>query len=129
MHTTQKCILAAALVTLATGSAHAQSSETKQRYSDNATTETTTVTEFGKGKLTETLQVKGGSARLVTGADAGYAFSALPGARRITMRELAKLKDIPKTGLYIIDADYIPTSSPSAWRIGASLSLRGTTGP
>jgi len=105
-----RCILSATLITLVSGTGIAQETETSTQHTDYGTTETRTVTKFGKGTLTETLQVKGGTAKLMTGPDAGYAFAALPGAKRITMRALARMKDIPKTGLYIVDADYVPTT-------------------
>lgn len=66
--------------------------------------------ELGKGVVEEVLRVEGGRAVEVSGADAGYAFAAFPGVKRITRSALSSMRDIPKTGLFIVDADYVPVT-------------------
>ena len=61
-------------------------------------------------KPTKRLQmgVRGDVGRKLSGAEAGLPLSAVPGAKRISSAEWARMRKIPKTGLFIVDADYVP---------------------
>ncbi len=52
--------------------------------------------------------IRGTEARRLTGEQAGLPRSVLPGAKFITSDEWAKMREIPKTGLFFVDADYVP---------------------
>jgi len=77
------------------------------------------------GKLQ--MGVRGSSGRLLTGKEAGLPLSALPGAKFISSDEWQKMREIPKTGLFIVDADYVPANLPDALKEdGYSLDKNGT---
>lgn len=52
--------------------------------------------------------VRGTVGRKLTGREAGLPLSDVPGAKSITSADWAKMRKIPKTGLFIVDADYVP---------------------
>ncbi len=54
------------------------------------------------------LEVKGAQVKQLSGELAGRPLSVLPGARTITYDELSNMKDIPKTGLFLVEMDYVP---------------------
>ena len=56
--------------------------------------------------------VRGTDAKRLTGEAAGLPRTAIPGARFISSDEWQKMREIPKTGLFIVDADYIPGNLP-----------------
>lgn len=110
MQAVSRFILSGIVAATLSGTAAAQDAATTTQETSYGPTETRSTTKLGQGTVTETLRVSGGTAEIVTGPEAGYPFKAVPGVRRITMRALARMKEIPKTGLYIVDADYVPTS-------------------
>lgn len=59
-----------------------------------------------KGK--SALKAHGLEAHALHGREAGKPVSDLPGAKGITRAQLAAMKNIPKTGLYLLDMDHIP---------------------
>lgn len=54
------------------------------------------------------LRSQGMSVRKLGGRAAGKPLSALPGAKAISRGAWARMKEIPKTGLYLVDLDHIP---------------------
>lgn len=52
--------------------------------------------------------VRGSVGRKLTGREAGLPLSDFPGAKSISSAEWKQMREIPKTGLYIVDADYVP---------------------
>jgi hypothetical protein len=54
------------------------------------------------------LRSHGVDAKKMTGKDAGKAISSLRGAKTISRNQLTAMKDIPKTGLYLLDLDHVP---------------------
>lgn len=54
------------------------------------------------------LKVKGGRAVRVPDARAGHPLGKLPGAKQITFPAWAKMKQVPKTGLYLVDTGFVP---------------------
>jgi hypothetical protein len=64
--------------------------------------------EIGTSTVEDVLRIQGARAQIVTGPQAGYSFEAMPGVKRVTAEELATMKEIPQSGLFIVDGDYIP---------------------
>jgi len=110
MHVLLRYILSATLSGIVSGTVVAQEKASMVQHTNYGPSETRSTTQLGKGVLTETLRVSGGTARLVTGPEAGYSFDAVPGIKRTTTRALAQMQNIPKTGLYVVDADYVPAT-------------------
>lgn len=54
------------------------------------------------------LIVKGGDAVILKGRDAGLPLESLPGVKSITFKAWLQLEDVPETGLFLVDTDYIP---------------------
>jgi hypothetical protein len=54
------------------------------------------------------LSIKGAEVRQLKGIEAGRPLSVLPGVKTITREELQVQKDVPKTGLFLVDLDHIP---------------------
>jgi hypothetical protein len=63
---------------------------------------------FKETKGRSALHSRGVEVRELHGREAGKPLSALPGAKAITRAHWAEMKDIPKTGLYLVDMDHIP---------------------
>lgn len=87
-------------------------------------------TDVSAQKFYEDEKVAGGVVKRVTGAEAGLPAKALPGARFMSLKGfLAKYKDRSKTpsGLYILDADFIPSRLPAVLKEeGLALQQDGT---
>ncbi len=54
------------------------------------------------------LKSKGMTVRKLRGRAAGKPLSSMPGAKAITRGRWAQMKEIPKTGLYLVDMDFVP---------------------
>jgi hypothetical protein len=62
----------------------------------------------------------------LSGDAAGLSKSALPGAQFISYDAWAKMQDVPKTGLFIVDIDFVPSTLPQQLKEeGLSLSPNG----
>ncbi len=55
-----------------------------------------------------TNEVIGAEAVQVNGRNAGYPLDSMPGIKTISTAELLKMKEEPKTGLYLLDTDFVP---------------------
>jgi len=58
------------------------------------------------GKLM--MGIRGTQARRLSGKEAGLARDAVPGVHFVSSEEWSRMREIPKTGLFIVDADFIP---------------------
>ena len=54
------------------------------------------------------LKVKGGRARRVSDKRGGHPLGKLPGVKKITTPAWGKMKQVPKTGLYLVDTEFVP---------------------
>lgn len=63
---------------------------------------------FKETKGRPALKSKGMVVRQLHGKEAGKPISSLPGAKTLSRGRWAEMKDIPKTGLYLVDLDHIP---------------------
>jgi hypothetical protein len=63
---------------------------------------------FKETKGRSALHSRGLEVRELHGKEAGKPISSMPGAKSITRGRWAEMKDIPKTGLYLVDMDHIP---------------------
>ena len=52
--------------------------------------------------------IRGTPARRLSGKEAGLPRDAIPGVHFISSAEWSRMKEVPKTGLFIVDADFIP---------------------
>ncbi len=52
--------------------------------------------------------VRGNVGRRLSGKEAGLPFSDFPGVKRLSSAQWARMKQIPKTGIFVVDADYVP---------------------
>lgn len=57
---------------------------------------------------TLTNDVQGAAATRLKGTDAGLPLDSLPGVKCLTTQELLKMEEPPKTGLFLIDTDFVP---------------------
>lgn len=72
-------------------------------------------------------KVVGGDVVLLKGEQAGLPLEALPGLKTITFKQWLSMKDIPETGLYLVDTDFIPQGLPERLKEeGLSLHQDGT---
>jgi hypothetical protein len=60
------------------------------------------------------LKVEGGNVELLKGEEAGLPLETVPGVKTITFAEWLKMDEIPETGLYLVDTDFIPHGLPEA---------------
>lgn len=79
------------------------------------------------------LKVQGGRAVQLKGHEAGLALDALPGIKRLSFEEWRVMKDIPKTGLFLVDTDFVPFGLAAALKkeglvLGTDGSLRDVKG-
>ena len=79
------------------------------------------------------LKVQGGRAELLKGREAGLALETLPGVKRISFAEWREMKDIPRSGLYLVDTDFVPFGLAAALEqerlvLGKDGSLRDAKG-
>ncbi|MDJ0635601.1 MAG: hypothetical protein QNJ34_20610 [Xenococcaceae cyanobacterium MO_188.B29] len=58
------------------------------------------------------MKVTGGTVKLVSPKQAGLSLRVLPGVKRISFRNWAKLKSVPKSGLYLVETPFVPASLP-----------------
>ncbi len=63
-------------------------------------------------KPTSTMKVEGGTAELLPPEKSGLPLKTLPGVKTISMEQWAELKSVPKTGLYLVDTEFVPLSLP-----------------
>lgn len=63
---------------------------------------------FKETKGRSALHSKGMVMRELHGREAGKPISAMPGAKAISRDAWGKMKEIPKTGLYLVDLDHVP---------------------
>lgn len=63
---------------------------------------------FKETKGRSALHSKGMAMRELHGREAGKPISSMPGAKAISRGRWAEMKEIPKTGLYLVDMDHIP---------------------
>jgi hypothetical protein len=54
------------------------------------------------------LKVEGGEVVQLKGKEAGLPLETIPGIKSITFEEWLKMKEVPKTGLFLVDTDFIP---------------------
>lgn len=53
-------------------------------------------------------KIEGGEAVVLKGVKAGLPISSVRGAQRITLRQMSRMKAVPKPGVYLVDTDFIP---------------------
>jgi hypothetical protein len=73
-----------------------------------AAIERETITRVGQARIREVVRAEGADARLIDVPEAGYSFATFPGIKRVSSEELARMREIPETGLFIVDAPYVP---------------------
>ena len=59
------------------------------------------------------LKIKGGKATPVKGRRAGHPLGKLPGAKSISFAQWRDMKDIPATGLFLVETDFVPYNLPA----------------
>jgi hypothetical protein len=82
---------------------------------------------FKETKGKSALSAQGLEVKKLQGREAGKAISSLPGAKAVTPQQLKAMKEIPKTGLYLLDLDHVPAGlEEDLKRNGYVLSQDGT---
>jgi hypothetical protein len=72
-------------------------------------------------------RVVGGHVVLLKGEQAGLPLDALPGVKTITFEQWLSMENVPETGLYLVDTDFIPQGLPERLKEeGLSLHQDGT---
>ena len=59
------------------------------------------------------LKVEGGDVIRLKGTQAGRPIETLPGVKAVTFDQWLKMKDIPETGLFLVETDFIPQELPN----------------
>lgn len=74
-----------------------------------------------------TNEVQGAVAEPLTGEAAGLPLNALPGVQTINYEEWLNMKDVPETGLFLVNTDFVPQELPEELRnAGYTLQENGT---
>lgn len=73
------------------------------------------------------LKVTGGTAQRLRGANAGAPLASMRGIKAITSADWKQMQAVPKTGLFLVDTDYVPLDlAANLKKMGYSLASDGT---